>query len=1369
MAGKRRLRELESDLDHQHRQLEALRAAVGSGQHHINESVPPESAELRAALEDLKHDASEQAQTLRRVGAALERLGELRDAEERQARRERLESIRMVCDRVLPRQSRVLVASNGDDQMLQLRGRRASHFPQGQGGAYAGRDPESSNAAVEHLKALRSRGAEFLLISASCFWWLDHYGALREYLNDRCRLIHHDERCSIYDLRATDGKPRWSRIAGRPKRRKKSKSKRVSSRPGGLSLNGMEYAQLRDRIRDAVASAVPKHSTVAVVSKGDQELLQLGSRKAWHFPQGSDGRYAGHYPADGNAAVAHLWDLRVKGAEFLVLPSTAVWWLSHYKELREILEGQCKEVSGAKDDCLIYDLRPLVAPGKGRSSRSVVRTVHREPTTADLDRHVCQLVDSRLPSDASLVLVSDHNLRLTEVGGRRLRHVTEDKASSAVQARTRLEQFRAEGAQFLIVPDGCHWWRDRPGFRRHVEHRYPVVVRDRTGVIFHLSPGPSPARTSPKVSVLCWDMGHNPLGRAHVLADLLSEGHEVEIIGPHFDRYGKEIWKPLQNSSIPMRTYRGALFPHYFQTMEELARRIDGDVIYVSKPRLPSYGLGILAKAFWNRPLILDCDDRESSFFASNGVIRSVQGHHDLSAGTRELDFYNPFGQIWTSSCESLVQFADHVTVSNELLQELYGGTIIPHARDERVFDPALYDRDQARAELGIMPDQRMILFVGTPRKHKGIQEIVRALSVIGDERYKLCVTGTGDYLQLRKEVGPLHSWMQEIPVQPFSRLPAILSAADLVCVLQDVSSEVSKYQIPAKVTDAIAMGVPCIATPVGPLRRFVEKGVVHSAQEGPLHESIEAILTDPASARDAALKNRQIFLYEYSYSAVRPTLEGAIRDMMSEPPPLAPNLQDLIGFQRSAFGNGRDRDRGGDSRPTLRGRSGPSGSSGVSPIPAATLGSPLKDQPSKPKSQLYDIVVFWKHNDTGIYGRRQEMLAKYLAKSDRVRQVIHFDAPVDLKWIRRHLRPREVHVNHERLLALQTLKRVVRAERQRKVHFYTFLHRGNDSRARGQLIRRLLPSSDTYVEWISSVLEKHGVGDGATTVFWAYPRLFVFPEIADAHAPDLIVSDIVDDDRAWLEPDSEHYSALTRNYKEILERSDVVMASNEYMRDAMRCMGPEIHLVPNGCEYPDPDPPSSRPPRELSAMRGPIVGYVGNLSSRIDIPLLERVALARPEWNLVFIGSAHLDRQILRLSSFPNVHFLGVKPYAEAKRYIRAFDVAIIPHTDDGMTRAMHPLKAFVYAAQNVPVVSSDIANLGELGNFIQISSGASDFIWRIELALAAGKAKEIPSELAEVLERNSWAQRAKTVLEILDAHQAATGGQLIQVGSEV
>lgn len=121
------------------------------------------------------------------------------------------------------------------------------------------------------------------------------------------------------------------------------------------SVNLDDYAALVVRIRETVSRLVPAGAGILVVSKGDQELLVPGYDAA-HFPQGQGRAYAGHYPADGEAAVAHLEQCRSAGAEFFVLPATAYWWLEYYSYLAQRLLAT-GWVLIHDEHCLIFDLR----------------------------------------------------------------------------------------------------------------------------------------------------------------------------------------------------------------------------------------------------------------------------------------------------------------------------------------------------------------------------------------------------------------------------------------------------------------------------------------------------------------------------------------------------------------------------------------------------------------------------------------------------------------------------------------------------------------------------------------------------------------------------------------------------------------------------------------------------------------------------------------------------------------------------------------------------------------------------------------------------------------------------------------------------
>jgi GT2 family glycosyltransferase len=118
-----------------------------------------------------------------------------------------------------------------------------------------------------------------------------------------------------------------------------------------------DYRRLKHQLRDFLADALPADARVAVVSKGDEELIRLPGLRADHFPRALGGGYAGFYPPDGTAAIAHLEWVRSTGAEFLAFPRTSEWWLGSYPRLRAHLERTCRVADREPDVGIVYDLR----------------------------------------------------------------------------------------------------------------------------------------------------------------------------------------------------------------------------------------------------------------------------------------------------------------------------------------------------------------------------------------------------------------------------------------------------------------------------------------------------------------------------------------------------------------------------------------------------------------------------------------------------------------------------------------------------------------------------------------------------------------------------------------------------------------------------------------------------------------------------------------------------------------------------------------------------------------------------------------------------------------------------------------------------
>lgn len=136
-----------------------------------------------------------------------------------------------------------------------------------------------------------------------------------------------------------------------------SARQRLGQSIGTDASNQIRYQQTIHRLRAAVQEHLPRRASVLVVSRGDEELLKLYGRRTAHFPQLKGGAYAGYYPQCSLAAIAHLETLRAQGADYLIFPEPALWWLEKYADFRRHLERQYRRVMDDWETGAIFSLR----------------------------------------------------------------------------------------------------------------------------------------------------------------------------------------------------------------------------------------------------------------------------------------------------------------------------------------------------------------------------------------------------------------------------------------------------------------------------------------------------------------------------------------------------------------------------------------------------------------------------------------------------------------------------------------------------------------------------------------------------------------------------------------------------------------------------------------------------------------------------------------------------------------------------------------------------------------------------------------------------------------------------------------------------
>jgi len=370
-----------------------------------------------------------------------------------------------------------------------------------------------------------------------------------------------------------------------------------------------------------------------------------------------------------------------------------------------------------------------------------------------------------------------------------------------------------------------------------------------------------------KISILSFDLSTNATGRADLLARLLAERYDVSVIGP---RFGPDLWKPVRGGPIEYHAVAAGRYPGFVRRLPALLGKIDGDIIYASKPRPTSYGAGLLARRRLGRPLILDIDDWELGFFYRSGFWGRVG---------RAFNWRNPNGLPWTWLMEQLVARADALTVASGFLQARFGGMLVPHVRDTVAWDPKRYERGAMRSALGVSTE-RVVMFLGTPRGYKGVDELIEAVRALPN--VVLVLVGVDPASPVARACASLPA-ARIVGEIGFDEVPRYLVAADVVAIPQRGTPD-TLGQVPAKLFDAMALGRPIVSTAVSMIPEILNGCglIVPPGDVQGLRQAVKILVEDRDRAEALGRLARIRCETSYSFRAARadlfPLIEGLRR-----------------------------------------------------------------------------------------------------------------------------------------------------------------------------------------------------------------------------------------------------------------------------------------------------------------------------------------------------------------------------------------------------------------------------------------------------------------------------------------------------------
>ncbi|MBK5286862.1 MAG: glycosyltransferase [Acidimicrobiia bacterium] len=287
----------------------------------------------------------------------------------------------------------------------------------------------------------------------------------------------------------------------------------------------------------------------------------------------------------------------------------------------------------------------------------------------------------------------------------------------------------------------------------------------------------------PRIVAIGSTIHRNRLGR------VFSLWLTARAAGVEFRYFGVDdgsVWEPLRGHEEFLADVQTA--PDLAGVEREVAGALGvGATMLVCKPR-PEL-LKLSRKFTGSMPVVVDIDDPE---------LVDPWGDTTLVVRAKRIARSGP-SQFRFGWARRTVQ-GMHVITSNPLLQDLYGGGLVPHVREAT----------SAPTPRPTTAEPFVVAFIGTIREHKGLADIREAVAALAQQRaVQLCITAPPPV-----DARPWEQWLGNTTL---GEGRALLERAHAVAIVSRPGAWGDR-QLPVKLIDAMASGVPAVITPRPPL-----------------------------------------------------------------------------------------------------------------------------------------------------------------------------------------------------------------------------------------------------------------------------------------------------------------------------------------------------------------------------------------------------------------------------------------------------------------------------------------------------------------------------------------------------------------------
>lgn len=307
----------------------------------------------------------------------------------------------------------------------------------------------------------------------------------------------------------------------------------------------------------------------------------------------------------------------------------------------------------------------------------------------------------------------------------------------------------------------------------------------------------------------------------------------------------------------------------------------------------------------------------------------------------------------------------------------------------------------------------------------------------------------------------------------------------------------------------------------------------------------------------------------------------------------------------------------------------------------------------------------------------------------------------------------------------------------------------------------------DLLYPMIDDWLSQHGIEQ---PMIWLCTPMAL--PLAQALDPVCLVYDCMDELSAFKDAPQ----PLWQRESALMRQAALVLTGGPSLYEARRRLNPNVHCVPSSVDAAHFSSagldPSTEGAREVKALQGhlngPMLGYFGAIDERMNLSLVALLADEHPEWQIVMVGPV-VKLDPTDLPRRPNIHWLGLQPYARLPHFLADWDVCLMPFAINESTRFISPTKTLEYMAGGKPVVSTAVNDVVAMyGAAVEIACTPASFVRACERLLdASDTAREVRnSEMAALVAAGSWDRCADKIDTLLwNAREAALDARMVDL----